>query len=250
MTTNIPYDVYSVDGKNYKYSWFTINLDIDKLTNGTYQIYIISSSDKYYSKNVINNKSYSTQITGYNSSNGNNVIIKNNYNDKNAPIELTIRDEVLANKTATSKYNQFDTYAKFEFVDELLYLRGLSYSYGMDLSKNASVTRKIIFENMETFETYRYDLGSITTGEYEAILPVDDKLDKTKAWYDKKIDISNIPKGKYVIYITTSSNVTDISEFTEKLGRQLDDVKATINNKNYSFSINSKKGNRIELEVS
>ncbi len=250
MTTNIPYDVYSVDGKNYKYSWFTVNLDIDNLSNGTYRIYIVASSDKYYSKNVINNKSYSTQITGYNSSNGNNVIIKNNYNDKNAPIELTVRDEVLANKTATSKYNQFDTYAKFEFVDELLYLRGLSYSYGMDLSKNASVTRKIIFENMETFETYRYDLGSITTGEYEAILPVDDKLDKTKAWYDKKIDISNIPKGKYVIYITTSSNVTDISEFTEKIGRQLDDVKATINNKNYSFSINSKKGNRIELEVS
>ena len=53
----------------------------------------------------------------------------------------------------------------------------------------------------------------------------------------------------YVIYITTTSNITDIAELTEKLGRNLDSVTATINNKNYSFSINNQKGNRIELTV-
>ena len=76
------------------------------------------------------------------------------------------------------------------------------------------------------------------------------RLDKTKAWYDNSIDISDIPKGNYVIYITTSSNITDISYFTEKLGRSLDDVTTTMNGKKYSFSINMNKGNRIELVVS
>ena len=49
--------------------------------------------------------------------------------------------------------------------------------------------------------------------------------------YDNLFDISNIPIGNYVIYITTTSNITDIAELTEKLGRNLDSVTATINNK-------------------
>ena len=81
------------------------------------------------------------------------------------------------------------------------------------------------------------------------VLPEDDGFDKTRAWYDKNIDISNIPKGEYVIYITTTSNVTDISEFTEKLNRNLNSVKKDIQGKHYQFTINMNKGNRIELIV-
>ena len=119
----------------------------------------------------------------------------------------------------------------------------------MNLSKDTKVTRNIIFEDKSTYKKYTKSLDSITNGNYQVFLPVDDKLDKTKAWFDKKIDISDIPEGEYVIYITTSSNITDYSEFTEKLGRSLDSVKKTINGKNYSFSINLSKGNRIEMKV-
>ena len=178
------------------------------------------------------------------------MIIRNNYNYDDSPIEFIIRDEKMADKTVGSYYSQFDNYIDFNFTDDhKLHLRGMSYSYGMNLSKQANVSRKIIFENQKTYETYVKDLGSITNGDYVAPLPVSDGLDKTRAWYDNNLDISDIPKGDYTIYITTSSNVTDISEFTEKLGRSLDDVKDTINGKQYSFDINFTKNSRIEMNV-
>ena len=126
---------------------------------------------------------------------------------------------------------------------------GATYSYGMNLAKDKEVTRKIVFENKDTYETYEYDLGSITNGLYNVALPVSDNLDKTRAWYDATIDISNIPKGEYRLYITTTANLTDYSEFTDNLGRSLSDKKATIAGKNYQFNLNTKLGNIIELKV-
>ena len=246
--SEIPFDIYSVDGKDYKYSWFKINLDFSNLPQGNYTVAVKSSTEDYYSENVLNNKTNSSQITSYNGSKS--IVIRNNYNYDNSPIEFIVRDEKLADKTAGSYYNQFDNFITFEFTeDNLLHLRGMSYSYGMNLSASQNVSRKIIFENQETYETYVKDLGSVTNGDYGAPLPESDNLDKTKAWYDNNIDISDIPVGTYTIYITTSSNITDISEFTEKLGRTLDDVKTTINGKNYSFKVNYSKNSQIELTV-
>ena len=245
---DIPFDVYSSDGKNYKYSWFTFDFDLSGLPAGNYTTSVMSTGEDYYSENVINNKTNSTQITGFD--NDKYVIIRNNYNYDNSPIEFIIRDEKMADKTVGSYYNQFDNYIDFNFTDDhKLHLRGMSYSYGMNLSSGSNVIRKIIFENQDTYETYVKDLGTITNGDYNAPLPVSDGLDKTRAWYDNNIDISDIPKGNYTIYITTSSNVTDISEFTEKLGRTLDNVKDTIGGKKYSFDINFAKNSRIEMKV-
>lgn len=244
----IPFDVYSSDGKNYKYSWFKIDLDFSVIPAGNYTATVTATSDDYYSENVLNNKTNSTQTTSYNDTKS--VIIRNNYNYDNSPVEFIVRDEVLATKTAGSYYNQFDNFIDFNFTsDDKLHLRGLSYSYGMNLSKNTTVSRKIIFENQKTYKTYVKDLGSVTDGDYTAALPESDGLDKTRAWYDANLDISDIPVGEYTIYITTSSNVTDISEFTEKLGRELDDVTAKIAGKNYSFKVNYSKNSRIELTV-
>ena len=92
-------------------------------------------------------------------------------------------------------------------------------------------------------------MGSIINGNYLVSLPEDDRFDKTRAWYDANIDLSDIPKGNYVLYITTTSNITDVYEMTEKLGRSLDGVNKVINEKNYSFIINKKHGNRIEMIV-
>ncbi len=246
---DIPTKVYSPDGKDYTYSWFNFELDVDNLSLGDYKMYISASTKDYYSESLIVNKTYSPQAT-YVKSKNQNAIINNNYSTKNTYIELKVREEVLIEKTSSYTYNQYDQFYTIEFTnDNKLHLRGNSYSYGMDLNKNAKIERKIIFEDSKTFKTYRKDLGSIIDGNYPVKLPVDDKLDKTRAWYDTNIDISDLPVGNYIIYISTKANINDVYQFTEMLGRSLDNVKKTINGKNYSFKLNKEKGSRIELNI-
>ena len=246
---DIPKAVYSPDGKDYTYSWFNAEIDVDDLEPGNYKMYVEATSDKYYSKSLINNKTYNKQATKVESKN-HAATINNNYNSQISFVEIKVREDLLADKTSSYIYNQYDKYTEFNFTeDNMLHLRGNSYSYGADLSPSQKVTRKIIFENVDTYKVYTKNLGSITTGNYTVVLPVDDNLDKTRAWYDQNIDISDIENGRYVIYITTSSNITDISEMTEKLGRNLDDVRKTINGKTYRFTINKSYGNRIEMIV-
>ena len=244
MTRN----VYSVDGKNYTYSWFKLNINFNDLKQGNYRMYVMSESSDYYSKSIITNKLYKQQDSSYNEDK--NVIIRSNYSDKRSPIELIVRTNPLALKNASYTYNQFDKYVEFKFnSDDTLHLKGLSYSYGSNLSQDKNITRNIIFENIDTYKTYTKSLGSIINGDYKAVLPEADNLDKTRAWYNADINLSDIPKGNYIIYITTTSNIVDISEFTEKLNRSLDSVTKTIDGKTYSFHVNFDKGNRIEMKV-
>ena len=177
------------------------------------------------------------------------VNIKNNYGNKTSAVTLYIRDDQ-PKKNVGSYYNQFDVWRTLEFTNNKLHIKGASYSYGMNLSTVSKVERKIIFENKETLKTYTFDLGSITNGLYKVALPESDNLDKTRAWYDATIDISKLEKGTYSIFITTKSNLTDFSELNDNLRRSLTDKKATINNKDYQFILDTKNGNNIELVVS
>lgn len=246
---DIPKAVYSPDGKDYTYSWFNAEININNIENGNYKMYMEASTNEYYSKSIINNKTYNEQATKV-EGNKHSAIISNNFSSQTSFVELKVRDELLANKTSSYIYNQYDKYTEFSFTeDNKLHLRGNSYSYGADLSKNQKVTRKILFENVDNYKLYTKNLGTITDGNYTVVLPVNDNLDKSQAWYNNDIDISDIEKGRYVIYITTTSNITDIAEMTEKLGRSLENVKATINGKNYHFTINKDRGNRIEMIV-
>ena len=246
--TGINRPIYSVDGKKYTHAWFEIDIDINKLPYGNYTMEVQAESSKYFSTALVNNKLYKKEVTSYETTEK-TVNIKNNYSDRTSAVTLYVREET-PSKTVGSYYNQFDIWRVFEFVDNKLHLKGASYSYGMNLSKNQHVERTIIFENKSTYETYKYDLGSTLDGLYQVALPESDNLDKTRAWYDATIDITNIPKGKYKLYITTTSNVTDYSEFTDNLGRDLSNKKITIDNKTYQFSLNINEGNTIELEVS
>lgn len=241
--------VLGLDEKDYTYSWFKIDIDLNGIPSGNYKMNIISKNNEYISTSVISNKLYKQQDTSF--IGDKYVITKSNFDDKNGAIELTIRDTLLAEKNASPEYNQYDTYRIFEFNESnLLHLKGVSYSFGMDLGSDANVTRRIIFEDLSNYQNiYTFDLDSTDGGLYDVSLPVDDNLSKNRAWYDKIIDISDISEGRYVIYITTSSNITDISEFTEKLNRQLNDVNSVINGKKFSFEINNSRGNRIELVV-
>lgn len=192
-------------------------------------MYVIAESDKTYSKALVTNKLYKTEITGYKTSQT-TVAIKNNYGNKTSAVTMYIRDE-FPKKNVGSYYNQFDTWRTLEFTNNKLHIKGASYSYGMDLSTIAKVERQIIFENKSTLKTYSYNLSSITNGLYKVVLPESDNLDKTRAWYDANIDISKLEKGTYSIFITTTSNKTDVSELTDNLRRDLSTKKAVINDK-------------------
>lgn len=246
---DIPKQVYSPDGHDYTYSWFNAQLDIDELPLGDYQLYIIAYTDQAYAKSLISNKGYKTQDTNYQGK-SKVAITGNNYDSRNSYVELSVRKSFLTKKTGSYIYNQYDKYKTFEFtLNNKLHMVGNVYSYGMDLGKNTNVRRKIIFENKKTYETYTKDLGSVVDGGYNVYLPVADNLSKSRAWYNATLDISDIPEGEYVIYLTTISNIADINKMTEKMGRDLSNIKATINHKEYSFSINKNYGNRIEMKV-
>jgi len=240
--------VYSSDGLDYTYSWFKGNINVDDLPNGDYQVYIISQTDTLYAKTILSNQVLREQVASYKTSKK-YITTRNNYLDNNLPLEFIIRDEKISDKTADSVYNQYNQYRTLKFVNNKLNIVGTSYSKGMDLSKNKTVTRKIIFENQENYKKYTYDLGSTDKGLYAVGQTLGDNLSKDRAWFDATIDITNIPKGTYTIYISTQSNVTDYSELNELLFRSLSDVKLTNNGLKYSFSVNEKMRYRIELKV-
>lgn len=247
--TEITRPIFSPDGKTYTHAWFKIDLDVDSLPIGNYTMTVSALSDTHYSTALVTNKLYKTEVTGYKSEER-TVNIKNNYSDRTSAVTLYIRDKDTPTKTVGSYYNQYDIWRTFDFVDNKLHIKGATYSYGMNLAKDQKVTRTMIFENIETYKTYTYDIGSITNGLYQVALPESDNLDKTRAWYETSLDLTKLPKGKYKLYISTTANETDYSEFTDNLGRSLADKKITLDKKTYQFSLNKEKGNSIELEVS
>ena len=239
--------VYSSDGKDYTYSWFKGEVDTTNIPDGDYRMYIFSVSEDSYSYSVINNKVLKPQVATY--KNSKYITTRNNYLDEDLSLELIIRSEQIGNKTANSTYNSYNQYRTLEFTNNKLHLKGTSYSYGMNLSTNTMVDRKIIFEDTSNYKKFSYDLGSITNGLYKVGGTLGDNLDKTRAWFDNTIDISNIPQGNYAIYITNKANISDYGELNEILGRDLSNIKMTVNSKTYTFSINKDNRYRIELNV-
>ena len=241
--------IYSADGYKYTHSWFEVEIDVDNLKVGNYIMTVVATTNDAMSSALVTNKLYKTEITSFQTETR-NINIKNNYSDRTSAVTLYIRDKKTPTKSVGSYYNQYDVWRTFEFTDNKLHLKGATYSYGMNLAKDQTVSRTLIFENKENYQTYKYDVGSITNGLYTVVLPEPDNLDKTRAWYDAYIDITNLPKGKYKLYMTTTSNVTDYAEFTDNLGRDLSEKKITIDGKTYQFSLNRQEGNSIEIEVS
>ncbi len=239
--------VYSNDSYDYTYSWFKANIDINNLPDGDYQAYIVTENSDYIAKTIISNKVLKEQVSTYQDKKV--LTTRNNYRDSKIPIEFIIRSEEIAKKTANSTFNSYNQFREFKFEDNKLRIMGTSYSIGMNLSKETNVSRKIIFENTENYKKYKYDIGSITDGLYKVGTTLEDGFDKTRAWFDTKLDLSNMEKGIYAIYISTESNISDYGELTELLFRSLDDVKLEQNGKKYSFKINNNLRYRIELII-
>ena len=126
-------------------------------------------------------------------------------------------------------------------------IKGTSYNYGGTYSNALSITRKLIVENTTTYQQYYYDLNATNQGLYEVQL--DDNKDKSFAWFDKDVDITNLPVGTYSIFIyTKTSDLADYGELSDYFGI-LPNTTKTINNKKYTVKTNKSKNNRIEIIV-
>lgn len=247
-TTKIPYQVPSNDHHNYKYSWFSGEILVDKIPVGDYRMYIEASNDLYYSKNIISNQLYNEQIKTYETK-SRYVLTRNNYFSPTRDLELIVRNSKLANKTTDALSNQYGQYEELKFINNHLYIYGNAFSSGMDLSNPTKVKRKLILENINTYQSKSYNLENAKKKLYEVKLPVSDRLSKEYAWYEGQIDISDLEVGEYSIYISTISNLEDIGELNEQLFRELEKIKTTINNKKYQFRVNYQKRYRVELVV-
>ena len=242
--------VLSNDGKDYKYSWFVGNIDIAKLPEGDYTLYLKSSSKDCYSISIIQNMLLTEQVSQFNSNESCATII-NDYMLNDIPVNMIIRKDKIGNKETSTENNQYSYIETIEIKNSMFHIRGASYSVNVDMRTTANVSRKIIFENISTFKKYSFDLGVLDKGTFDINLVASDKFGKlkNKAWYDNNIDISNIPKGKYAIYIVNTSNIEDYGELNDIMFADLSKAKGVINEKKYTFSLNEALRNRIELII-
>ncbi len=243
-TKDTPYDIGVVNNYNYNDSWFKGKIDFSNIPNGDYELYMTAYSNGKYTTQVIDNffgldiaKRNQGTNHGYNFKTVTELLIQ--------PVELEIRDELIttsSSPTYRTMVNEFDT---INFKNNKLYMLGFSYNYKGIYSTQLSITRKLILENTETYKTYSYDLGSVA-GPFK--ITTQDNMDKTYAWYEKEIDISNLEKGNYkVLVYTKTTNAEDYGELTDMF-ESLNES-ATISNKKYNITYNKDRLDRLEISV-
>lgn len=248
--TDYPYEMTNVDDvKVYDYSggWFNTTIDLTKnvLPNGNYNIYVHVINGVYEAKTLFTNIAY-IEMTRRAKGAEREFIIDVDYSTLNSPLVFGVRDALISLDTPTSTDPMYNFITNISLNNSSLSLRGTSHSFGVSFGANDQVERKLIFENTTDFTKYEYDLGSITNGDYQVTLAVSDNLDKTKAWYDKTINIENLPTGNYVLYI--ENTVNNASYYGEIIDASYTDF-SKINNDKYKFSRNDNIRLRLELTV-
>lgn len=246
---NYPFEINLGNGKDNTGAWFYGQLDISKLPAGDYNIYIRTRNNGYEVTSLFKNV-FSKDMVRKIEVNDKGYLFKVDYYKKETPIYLSVRDNgLIANSTPSTIDNMFNTYYEMDFEDDILNIKGTSFNIGINYSTSTSVDRHLVLENIDTNEQYYYDIGSIVNGDYQVSLRVSDNLDKTKAWYESSVDISNLPSGKYVFYIkTTVGNFSDYGEISDVFGSS-NFITTNINNRNFELNRNTNIRYRMELTI-
>ncbi len=246
---NIPFTVSNNDKHDYTYSWFDGLLDFSEIKEGNYTLYIRARGKGYESKELLSNVLALNIVNKYKDESGRGYEFKTNYYLKTIPIELFIRDNgLISYESGPTSDNMFNQYQNIELKDGNLKISGTSFNVGGDYSTKKDVKRKIIFENINTFKRYEFDLDYVDNGDYKITLVVPDNLDKTRAWFNKSIDLTSLEKGTYAIYIKTTSNVEDYGELIDIFARELPKSNP-YKDRNYSLKLNENARFRIELTI-
>lgn len=252
--TGYPYEMSNIDDDkpyNYNGGWFKGNINLSSVPQGDYIAYVEVTNGLYKSKVLYQNLVYGEMVRKAVGNNNRGYLFQMNYYTKSRPLDISIRDKgLLASSIPPTTDKMFNLFETISFQDNQLKIRGTSHNVGINYSANQTVTRKIVLENISTFERFESEVGSITNGDYVVDLKVSDGKDKTRAWFDGGIDISNLPKGTYAIYLVTS--VDGFSDFGELKDLSYRDFNQTtsINGKTYSLKRVDSKRFRMELVVS
>ncbi len=246
-TSKVPYDLGKENNYDYSKSWFKEELDLSNIELGDYELYVRAEKGDYYAEELVNNtfnrdfdKRSEDGERGYNFT----VMLSH----KAKEIVLNIRENLITTKTANTFRNMVNDYDDMKFVNNKLNLIGTSYNYAGTYAKEADISRKVIFENVDTYKRYTFDIGSTSKGSYK--VTSSDNKDKSFAWYNSSVDIKDLEKGTYSIMIyTKTSDSEDYGEVVDAFAA-INKASAKINNKNYEITLNKERLNRIELVVS
>ena len=243
-TKDTPYDLGKENGYSYTESWFKGAIDFKDVPNGDYDLYMLAATDDSFAIELVDNFfNQDIDRRGEDDNHGYNFKVLSNL--KTQAIELNVRDELYTTSVAPTYRNMINEFEEIKFTNNKLYIEGYSYNYNGIYNNQLSITRKVILENNKTYKQEVFDVSS-TKGPYT--LSTKDNLDKTYAWYEKELDISNLEKGTYTILVySKTSNAEDYGELSD----MFESIKetATINNKKYTVTYNKDKQDRIEITV-
>ncbi len=250
--SNYPYEMSSLDDdKSYNYSggWFqgNITLNSENIKEGNYTIYIVA-----YNNNGYKTETYFTNIAFLDmprriQGKSRGISFDIDYSMSGSPMLVSIRDNGLISYDAPTSFDPtYNFFNELKLNNNTLSITGTSHSANVSYSKNDTVKREIIFENIRTYEKFSYELGYIDNGPYKVELAVSDNKDKTRAWFKKEIDLSKLTSGTYAIYIKTSSN--NKTYYGELIDIAYTDFKS-INTSKYEFKRIDQKRLRVELTV-
>ena len=247
-----PFEMSSLDDSenyDYKNGWFKgiIDLSKDNIPNGNYyiKVYTYDYETGYKTSDYFTNIAY-IEMPRRVKAKDRGIAFDIDYSSLKSPMIVTIRDELLSYDEPTSFDPTYNFFNEIKLENSELTIIGTSHSAYESYSLNDVIKREIVFENTNNFKRTEYDLSYIDNGLYKIELPVSDNKDKTRAWFKKTIDLSNLANGNYIVYIkTTSNNKTYYGE--------LIDVSYTdfnlINNSKYQFTRNDNQRLRLELNV-
>ncbi|MDD2378217.1 MAG: DUF5011 domain-containing protein, partial [Bacilli bacterium] len=241
---------YSDGIYNYSATWFKGSVDLSDLKSGEYTLYVRARLNNFETTNLFRNVLGKSMTRKAEHQNGTGFVFRNNNYLKNYPIELFVSKNGLISKTPPPhSSNMFNSYTSLNFNGKYLNIIGTSYNIDSDYSSKASVERHLILENIDNEERFTYNIGSYVGSNIP--LRLSDGKSKVRGWFntDNKVDVTNIPVGKYKIYIKTKTgNVEDHGELNDIFLKNI--VSTTeINNKTYSISLNKNARFRLELNV-
>ncbi len=240
---NIPYDLS--DDNDYSGAWFNGEIDLSSIPAGDYDIYMLSEIDNYYTKTLFNNI-MNSPFSHRGVIDGKSYTFRVSQKLKSKAVQLFVRDNVITSSESPTFRNMINDYDEINFDDDLFNISGISYNYGAAYNDPSKITRKIIFENVSSFEQYSFDLGSTDNGSY--VVTSLDKLSKKYVWFNKAIDISSLPKGTYSIIIHTKTDTADdYGDLTDMFSSA--SLEHSMNSKTYKISVNPNREKRVELTI-
>lgn len=235
---------------NYSATWFKGSIDLSDINSGEYTLYVRARLNNYQSINLFRNVLGKSMVRKVQDSNGIGYVFRNNNYSKNYPIELFVNKKgLISSMEPPHSSNMFNSYKTLSFNGKYLNIDGNSYNINGDYGSTKTIERSLILENIVTEDRFVYNIGSYVGSEIP--LKSSDGKSKVRGWFNTtgKVDISNIPVGKYKIYIKTKSgNVEDHGELNDIFLKKIS-ATTTVNNKHYSVELNKAARFRLELNV-